>query len=519
MASITSGTNSVQKASLKLATEFMVRSAPILTRVRPLRRALVNYFEAQIMDRLKYERVHALFPPGVSDDRASMGIALLHTIERALTRRHIAPAVVRCALNNLSKAALIERGERGAAESFYDQYGTHPPAFLVIAPGKVCNLSCIGCYADAGVAKEKLDWPTFDRIVTEAKTLWGARFFVITGGEPFAYHSDGKGVLDVAAKHNDCFFMSYTNGTLINDKVADRLAEVGNFTPAISVEGWRERTDARRGAGVFDKILAAMQRLRRAGVPYGVSLTATRHNAEEILSDEFFDFFFEKHGALYGWIFHYMPIGRSYTLELMPTPEQRLWMWRRSWDIIRERQIMLADFWNHGTVTDGCISSGRFSGGGYMYIDWNGAVTPCVFVPYSPININQAYAQGKTLTDAWSESFFAGIRKWQDDYRKGNAEPGNWMAPCIIRDHHADFRRLVMEHEPDPADQNAADALLDPDYARGMQAYDEAYQSLSGEVWKQHYLRPTDPNDGHIEPLPEVPTPSHPDTPEQKAED
>ena len=393
------------------------------------------------------------------------------------------------------------------------------PGFLVISPGKACNLRCPDCYANSATEKNALDYAVLSRIVREAKEKWSIPFFTITGGEPLFYRNNGKGVLDLCAENQDCMFLMYTNGFLINRKVAERMAEVGNITPAVSVEGMRERTDARRGAGVFDKILAAMQRLRRAGVPYGVSLTATRHNAEEILSDEFFDFFFEKHGALYGWIFHYMPIGRSYTLELMPTPEQRLWMWRRSWDIIRERQIMLADFWNHGTVTDGCISSGRFSGGGYMYIDWNGAVTPCVFVPYSPININQAYAQGKTLTDAWSESFFAGIRKWQDDYRKGNAEPGNWMAPCIIRDHHADFRRLVMEHEPDPADQNAADALLDPDYARGMQAYDEAYQSLSGEVWKQHYLRPTDPNDGHIEPLPEVPTPSHPDTPEQKAED
>jgi hypothetical protein len=82
------------------------------------------------------------------------------------------------------------------------------------------------------------------------------------------------------------------------------------------------------------------------------------------------------------------------------------------------------------------------------------------------------------------------------------------MAPCVIRDHHADFRRLVMEHEPEPSDDNAADALLDPDYARGMEAYDEAYGALSGEIWESHYLRPTDTDDGHIEPLPGVPPPS-----------
>ena len=284
--------------------------------------------------------------------------------------------------------------------------------------------------------------------------------------------------------------MAYTNGTLVDDRVADRLAELGNFTPAFSVEGWRERTDERRGPGVFDQVLESMQRLRRVGVPYGVSLTATRHNAEEILSDEFLDFFFDEQAALYAWLFHYMPIGRSFTLDLMPTPEQRLWMWNRSWEIIRERQVVLADFWNHGTVTDGCISSGGSTDGGYMYIDWNGSVTPCVFVPYSPVNVNEVYAKGGTLNDVWADRFFASIRGWQKDYAAGNGKPGNWLAPCVIRDHHADFRRLLIEHEPEPADNNAAEALLDPDYAQGMIDYDKVYQSLSGEIWEQQYLQP-----------------------------
>jgi len=231
--------------------------------------------------------------------------------------------------------------------------------------------------------------------------------------------------------------------------------------------------------------LAAMARLRQAGVPFGVSLTATRHNAEEILSDEFIDFCFEEQGALYGWLFHYMPIGRSFTLDLMPTPEQRKWMWQRTWEIIRQRHIFLADFWNHGTLSDGCIAGGRTRGRGYLYIDWNGAVSPCVFVPYSPVNVNDVYAKGGTLNDIWAEPFFAGIRGWQENYWQGK---GNWLAPCIIRDHHTDLRRLIAQHEPDPTDESARIALLDPDYARGLEEYDEQYQTLSGPLWEMHYL-------------------------------
>jgi len=86
-----------------------------------------------------------------------------------------------------------------------------------------------------------------------------------------------------------------------------------------------------------------------------------------------------------------MPIGRGFTLDLLPSPEQRVWMWQRTWQVIRERQVFLADFWNLGPCSNGCISAGR--GGGYLYIDWNGKVMPCVFVPYSPVNISMAIRQ------------------------------------------------------------------------------------------------------------------------------
>ncbi len=485
------------KALLNAALTTIAYAGPTLARIKPLRRAVIGAAERELPKVLERERAKTERPPGVYEDRATMQKALLHTFERAICDRNLAPTVLRKAVRNLIHRAVIEQGDRNAAAAFNEQYGQDPPSFLLISPGKACNLHCTGCYADSGSAAEKLDWDTFDRIITEAKTLWGALFIVISGGEPFAYRSQGKGLLDAIEVHDDCFFMAYTNGTLIDDQVAERLAELGNLTPAISVEGWRERTDTRRGPGVFDQVVAAMGRLRRAGVPFGISLTGTCQNAEEILSDEFIDFFFEEQGALYGWLFHYMPIGRSYTLELLPTPEQRLWMWRRSWEIVRERQVFLADFWNHGTVTDGCISSGRFSGGGYMYIDWNGAVTPCVFVPYSPVNINEIYAHGGTLNDAWADAFFAHLRTWQREYRDGNGRAGNWMTPCPIRDHHAAFRRMLIEHEPEPIDQHAAEALLDAEYARGMAAYGEECRSVSEPVWTQRYLRQNDPGDGN----------------------
>jgi len=136
-----------------------------------------------------------------------------------------------------------------------------------------------------------------------------------------------------------------------------------------------------------------------------------------------------------------------------------------------------------------------------MYVDWNGAVSPCVFLPYSPVNIKRVYECGGTMSDVWADPFFGALRGWQTDYRKQN---GNLLAPCPIRDHHMDLRHLLADFEPDPTDANAEAALLDPNYARGMAQYDAAYQALADEVWQQHYLRPADPQDGHIVPLPSI---------------
>jgi len=308
---------------------------------------------------------------------------------------------------------------------------------------------------------------------------------VISGGEPLAYRSEGKGLLDAAEKHPDVLFMFYTNGTLIDEKTAQRIAALGNVTPAISVEGWRERTDERRGVGVFDKILAAMEQLRKAGVFFGISLTATRHNVEEILSEEFIDYFFEQQGAFYGWIFQYMPIGRSFTLDLMPTPEQRLWMWKRSWEIVKKRKIFLADFWNHGTLSNGCIAGGRARGGGYLYIDWNGHVSPCVFVPYYLDNVTTLYNSGKTLSDAMFSPLFVKGRAWQKEYIGGKYNPGNLLAPCYYRDHYKTFYENAQQCHVLPENEEADEAFHSSDYHDFMLEYDRKLEKLASPVWDE----------------------------------
>ena len=480
-----------RKSSARRLVSTLAWAGPKIGRIGPLRKALVNSWERRAREGSQAEIEAGLRPPGVIQDRTEMGLSILHAIERALAGGHLSKASVNRLLNVLIGDSFVSHGIPSAKDRFKAQFGVRPPGFLLISPTKTCNLHCEGCYADSGPTQEKLEWEIINRMVREAREQWGAVFLVLSGGEPLAYKDQGKTVLDLVEQHPDSYFMMYTNGTLIDDEVARRLRKLGNLSPAISVEGLREQTDKRRGAGVFDKVVSAMERLRREKVLFGISMTATRDNADILLSDEVINFYFEKMGAIYGWVFHYMPIGRAFTLKLLPTPQQRLKMWQRAWQLVYERHLFIADFWNSGTAALGCISAGHE--GGYLTVDWNGAVSPCVFVPYSPMNIHDVYAQGKTLTDAWQHPFFAKMRKWQWDYSnekkytKGSWH-GNWMMPCPIRDHYEEFYEMLTEFKPEPVDENAKAAMHDPEYQQGMKDYDRAVAELFEPIWKSKYM-------------------------------
>jgi MoaA/NifB/PqqE/SkfB family radical SAM enzyme len=325
--------------------------------------------------------------------------------------------------------------------------------------------------------------------MTEAKELWGVPLFVFSGGEPLAYHSQGRDLLDAVEKHSDCLFLMFTNGTLISDETARRLAALGNLTPALSVEGLRDATDGRRGRGTHDRVLGAMARLRAAGVPFGVSITATRANAEQALSDPVLDFYVDEQGAFYVFVFQYMPLGRAPDLEWMPGPAQRLAFWQRSWEVVRERHIFLLDFWNHGPLVEGCIAAGRERG--YLHIDWDGKVMPCVFMPYAAADLRQVYAEGGTLDDVWTTPFLRAIRRWQREYGYGQpvlSREGNWMQPCPFRDHLTTFRRWIDRFAPEPEAGVACSALLaDPLWAH-MLDYAGEQARVTQPLWEEEYL-------------------------------
>lgn len=379
--------------------------------------------------------------------------------------------------------------QKQAIEDFNNLYGIKPPTFLVISPTQNCNLSCTGCYASSGKhCDATLPYDYLDRILEEAHDKFGIRFITVSGGEPFMYKNSGKTLLDIFKKYRDIFFLVYTNGTLINKNKAQILKKLENVTPAISVEGFKEQTEERRGKTVYTKILNAFENLRNAGVPFGISVTATSKNLDILLDDRFYDLYLDELGATYMWQFQLMPIGRAKdSFALMVQPEGRLQLYRKWEDLIKRKNYCVADFWNSGVLSDGCIAYGR--NGGYLYIDWNGNITPCVFVPYASDNIYELFHNGKGLTDALFSDFMIKGRNWQDNYglvdRKNSK---NCLMPCSIRDHYDNFIKKIYTGKEKSINQEAEESLLDSNYYKGLVEYDKELNNLTEEIWQMEYL-------------------------------
>ena len=207
------------------------------------------------------------------------------------------------------------------------------PWAILLDPTSACNLRCTGCWAAEYGNHMNLTYEEMDDIVRQGVEL-GTYVYLFTGGEPLVRKKD---IIRLCEDHPDCVFSTFTNGTLIDEAFADEMLRVKNFVPAISIEGFEEATDSRRGDGTYQKIIRAMNILKEKKLPFGISCCYTSANAEVIGSEAYFDQMIEM-GAKFAWFFTYMPVGKGAVTELMATAEQREMMYHK----IRKKTLLEA---------------------------------------------------------------------------------------------------------------------------------------------------------------------------------
>lgn len=307
-------------------------------------------------------------------------------------------------------------------EACRKKYGCNISWAILLDPTSACNLHCTGCWAAEYGNKLNLSFEEIDDIIRQGKEL-GVYMYIYTGGEPMVRKKD---LIRLCEKHNDCVFLCFTNGTLIDEAFADEMLKVGNFIPAISLEGFESATDLRRGKGVYQKATETMALLNRKKLIYGISACYTSANFESITSEEFFDSLIEM-GSYFIWYFHYMPVGNDAAPELMPTPEQREETYRRIRHYRATKPLFAMDFQNDAEYVGGCIAGGRR----YLHINANGDIDPCVFVHYSDSNIRE-----KTILQALQSPMMMAYHNWQPFNE-------NMLRPCPMLENPDKLRSMV----------------------------------------------------------------------------
>lgn len=352
------------------------------------------------------------------------------------------------------------------ARSIEAKYDCNVPWAILMDPTSACNLHCTGCWAAQYGGKLNLSYETLDSICRQGKEL-GVHFYIFSGGEPLVRKHD---VIKLCEAHQDCYFFAFTNGTLVDDELCREMLRVGNFALAFSIEGDEKATDMRRGEGTYRKVIEAMERMKKHRLLFGYSTCYHRYNTESVGSDEFVDDMISR-GCRFSWNFTYMPVGKDARLDLLATPEQRAYMYRRVREIRSTKPIFAMDFWNDGEYTGGCIAGGR----NYLHINAAGDVEPCAFIHYSNVNIHDV-----TLLEALQSPLFKA-------YRRNAPFNSNHLRPCPLLDNPEMLSAMVKESGAKSTEMEAPE---DVDVLTAKTAQAAAnWAPVADGLWAEHLAK------------------------------
>lgn len=374
--------------------------------------------------------------------------------------RDIDPEVMKTVATNFFIQGNLVSGPR--REKLRKKYNCNIPWAILLDPTSACNLHCTGCWAAEYGNKLNLTYEEIDDIILQGKEL-GIYVYIYTGGEPLVRKDD---LIRLCEKHNDCVFLSFTNGTLIDEDFADEMLRVKNFVPAISLEGFGEATDSRRGEGVYDKALRAMKLLHDRKLFYGISCCYTSVNYESLTSDDYWDMMIE-HGAYFVWYFHYMPVGNDASLDLLPSPEERTYVYHKIRKLRSSKPLFAMDFQNDAEYVGGCIAGGRY----YLHINANGDVDPCVFIHYSDSNIRE-----KHLLDILQSPLFMA-------YHDGQPFNDNMLRPCPMLENPDKLQEMVKRTGAKSTDLESPESV---DHLCGKcVSYADKWSSRAESLWEE----------------------------------
>ena len=396
---------------------------------------------------------------GVKDIISDPDSSLCRFMNKALDE--IDPHVLKTILLNLGFEAFLNGTK--TIRKMREVHHCNIPWLILMDPTSACNLHCTGCWAAEYGNKLNLTYDELSDVVKQGKEL-GVYFYMFTGGEPLVRKKD---LIRLCEEHNTCQFLAFTNGTLVDEAFCAEMKRVGNLALAISLEGSPEVNDLRRGEGVYGKVMHAMDLLKENGLIFGTSICYTSKNCESVTSKEFVKLMVDK-GCRYAMYFHYMPVGNEASVDLLLSPEQRMYMRDRVREIRRLKDgegLFTMDFQNDGEYVGGCIAGGR----NYFHINANGDAEPCVFIHYSNANIRT-----HSLLEILKSPLFMA-------YHDGQPFNENHLRPCPMLENPEILQKLVKESGAKSTDLQSPET---PEHlCKKCKAYAENWKPCADKLW------------------------------------
>lgn len=297
--------------------------------------------------------------------------------------------------------------------------GVHVPPFMIASVTSRCNLNCEGCYARAQARppKPEMSLSGWKRVFSEAQSL-GISIILLAGGEPLVRRE----VLEAAAGFPEILFPVFTNGLLVDAAMASWFCEHRNVIPVLSIEGRRVMTDGRRGAGVYDHLLAAAKVLKERGAFCGASITVTRKNIDVVVSDEFVRDL-NSGGCRAFFYVEYVPVKEG-TDDWTLSEAQSRSISARMEELRSSFPAVFIAFPGDEGKLGGCLAAGR----GFVHISASGDLEPCPFAPYSDVSV-----ANMPLKDALRSEFLKRIRDNHGALDEGTGGCALWEKRDLVK--------------------------------------------------------------------------------------
>lgn len=290
--------------------------------------------------------------------------------------------------------------------------GVEVPPIIIVSTTETCNLNCAGCYACAQHrhAAPELSAHSIQKLLHEASGL-GVSIVMLAGGEPLL----NQIWLDALGEHDEFLGIVFTNGTLMDNGAIKWFDEHRHVIPALSIEGSPEQTDARRGKGVYEKVIRAMQLLNEAKIPFGISVTLTSSNIDTVLHDDYLKEYMQKGCHLFMFV-EYVPVEPgSEPLTLSIRHKHALNAFCAG--SMNKYPVLCIPFPGDESEYGGCLAAGR----GFIHISANGNIEPCPFAPFSDQNIAQV-----SLKEALCSKLLSAVRDNHHLLKEGEGGCALW---------------------------------------------------------------------------------------------